>query len=163
MKKYIAKTTACLLTVCLIIVNFPVFSAAGIFRGSADTFEYLANDNFSSYGSITDVSYVPGAPVFVVINDLHGDFAAQSNIDNMIEYFKNKAKIENLIVEGAPAGKNSLKLFETIPVKIRENILRTLLNSGELSGAEYFAAHNNFTNIYGLEKWDLYLKNIRNA
>lgn len=162
------KLIASLTVVCFFITNVFGSVLQNTFSGSNTAYDDKVI-SFSKqymprgYGDISEVSYIPGAPVFVVLNDYHGNSYAQANINNIIEYFGKISKIDNIIVEGAPYGRNNLKLFETIPAGIRYEILTEMLKKGSISGTEYFAVKNEFRNLFGLEQWDIYLKNLKNS
>ncbi|MDD5021295.1 MAG: hypothetical protein PHR82_04040 [Endomicrobiaceae bacterium] len=164
----IAKLISSITVTCFFITNVFGSILQNPFSGSHTAYDYKGISLSKQYlprvyGDISEVSYIPGAPVFIVLNDYHGNSNAQANINNIIEYFGKISKIDNIIVEGAPCGRNNLKLFETIPADIRYEILTEMLKKGNISGAEYFAVKNEFQNLFGLEQWDIYLKNLKNS
>ncbi len=162
------KLITSLTAVCFLITNVFGNILQNTFNGSGPSYgdetvnisqKYIPR----AYGDISEVSSIPGAPVYIVLNDYHGNSYAQANINNIIEYLAKESKIDNIIVEGAPYGRNNLKLFETIPAGVRHEILTEMLKKGDISGAEYFAVQNEFRNLFGLEQWDIYLTNLRNS
>ncbi|WP_372520683.1 hypothetical protein [Candidatus Ruminimicrobiellum ovillum] len=118
-------------------------------------------DTLSEYAQITENIYKKDTPLVVVIHDLHNNSKVQQNIEQIINFISNNSKINKIIIEGAPNKQISTKLFSSIENKqFINNITNGLLNDGKISGAESFVIKNDLHNLYGLENWDIYNKNI---
>ncbi len=118
-------------------------------------------DTLSEYAQITENIYKKDTPLVVVIHDLHNNSKVQQNIEKIIKFISNNSKINKIIIEGAPNKQISTKLFSSIENKqFIDNITNDLLYDGKISGAESFIIKNDLHNLYGLENWDVYNKNI---
>ena len=118
-------------------------------------------DVFSKYGQIIYSSYKKNTPLVVMINDLHNNFAAQQNIEQIISFFNKNSNLKKIILEGAPNKKLNTNLFSTIDGSALPDIVESMLSSGNMSGAESFIIKNKEISSFGLENWDLYIENIK--
>ena len=118
-------------------------------------------DVFSKYGQIIYSSYKQNTPLVVMINDLHNNFAAQQNIEQIISFFNKNSNLKKIILEGAPNKKLNTNLFSTIDGSALPDIVESMLSSGNMSGAESFIIKNKEISSFGLENWDLYIENIK--
>lgn len=118
-------------------------------------------DILSQYAQITDNIYKKDTPLFVVIHDLHNNSKVQQNIEQIINFISQNSKINKIMIEGAPNKQISTQLFSSIKDKqYIENIVNDLLYNGKISGAESFVVKKDLHNLYGLENWEIYNKNI---
>ena len=132
------------------------------YKNSEKLNEIITNqDIFSKYAQVTFSSYKKNAPLVVVINDLHNNSNAQSNIEQIISFFKNNSNLDKIILEGAPNKKISTDLFKGIDKTDVDVVVDAMISSGNISGAEAFIIKNNISNSYGLENWNLYIENIK--
>ncbi|WP_413854306.1 hypothetical protein, partial [Candidatus Ruminimicrobium bovinum] len=94
--------------ICFFITNvcsglFADVSHATLFNNKHTIASIMTtSDLFSAYGQVTYNSYKKNTPLVVVINDLHNNNDAQSNIEQIISFFKNNSNIDKIILEGAP-------------------------------------------------------------
>lgn len=118
-------------------------------------------DTLSEYAQITENIYKKDTPLVVVVYDLHNNSKVQQNIEKIINFISRNSEINKIIIEGAPNKQISTKLFSSIENKqFIDNITNDLLYDGKISGAESFIIKNDLHNLYGLENWDIYNKNI---
>ena len=118
-------------------------------------------DSLSQYAQITENIYRKGAPVVVIIHDLHNNSKVQKNIEQIINFFSQNTKINKIIIEGAPNKQISTELFSSLQNKqFISDVVNDLLNNGKISGAESFVVKQDLHNLYGLENWAIYNKNI---
>ena len=116
-----------------------------------------------SYGKITKAHFAGTDRVIVNIQDLHCHPQVQKNISNIIETFDNKYGISNVYLEGA-YGNVSTKWLTTNANNNNKKveILNKILETGKLTGAEYYSAISDKTEIItGLEKKEPYLDNLK--
>lgn len=118
-------------------------------------------DILSKYGQIIYSSYKKNAPLVVMINDLHNNPTAQKNIEQIISFFNEKSNLKNVILEGAPNKKLNTDLFSSIEPSVLNDIVESMVSSGNMSGAESFIIKNKEVNSFGLEDWTLYVENIK--
>lgn len=118
-------------------------------------------DTLSQYAQITENIYKKDTPLVIVIHDLHNNSKVQQNIEQIINFISNNSQINKIMIEGAPNKQVSTQLFSSINNKQFSNtIVNDLLYNGKISGAESFIVKNNMHNLYGLENWETYNKNI---
>lgn len=118
-------------------------------------------DNFAQYAQITENIYKQDTPLVVVIHDLHNNSKVQQNIEQIINFISQNSKLNKIMIEGAPNKQISTQLFSSIKDKnFIENVVNNLLYNGKISGAESFAVKQNIHNLYGLENWEIYNKNV---
>lgn len=116
----------------------------------------------AEYAQVTESIYKKDTPLIVVIHDLHNNSKVQQNIEQIINFISNNSKINKIIIEGAPNKQISTQLFSSIGNKqFRDSIVNDLLYKGKISGTESFVIKNNMHNLYGLENWEIYNKNIK--
>ena len=112
-----------------------------------------------SYGKITKSHFAGTDRVIINIQDLHCHPKVQKNIANIIETFDNKYGVNNIYLEGA-YGDVSTKWI-TDQIKKDNNLLEKMMDTGRLTGAEYYSALSGKTEIIkGLEEKEPYLDNI---
>lgn len=153
-----------LISICLsfliLCLSFTASGNASVFSAAVQTPQInLTNQNSFK---ITD-SFVSDKnnKTIIFIQDLHGSTQVQKNISEIIRTIENKYKPDYLFVEGLPSNENNISILQDIS---KYNFYEELLNKNLLTGPEYYLVKNN-TNmkIYGLEDFDIYLKNIERA
>lgn len=99
--------------------------------------------------------------LIVYIQDLHANPSVQKNIAKIIDDLDKNYGVDKILVEGAPYSKLDTSVIDTIK---KYNLSNILLNNGLLSGVEYFLAnYDKDIPVYGLEDWNMYLKNAQKA
>ena len=157
------KLTA-LLTATSLLISFVVGpTAASAINNEQTTKEY--SQIFKefilpySYGKITKSHFAGTDRVIINIQDLHCHPKVQKNISNIIKIFDEKYGVNNIYLEGA-YGNVSTKWI-TDQTKKNKNLLEKMLDTGRLTGAEYYSALSEKTEIIkGLEEKEPYLDNI---
>jgi len=116
-----------------------------------------------SYGKITKSHFAGTDRVIINIQDLHCHPQVQKNISNIIEMFDKKYGVTNVYLEGAYGDVSTKWLTENIKNdKKKTEILNKILETGKLTGAEYYSAASDKTEIIkGLEKKGPYLDNLK--
>ncbi|MCS7151841.1 MAG: 4-alpha-glucanotransferase [Endomicrobia bacterium] len=128
---------------------------AKLFLGKLDGFvlPYRLGRIVEKYNNGNNVSVV-------LIQDLHCHPEVQKNIFEIIKLLDEKFDVEKIFVEGAPKTKVETILFSSISDKSLQKLtLDNLLNSGLISGAEYYEALYTTGKLYGIEDWEVYLAN----
>lgn len=117
-----------------------------------------------SLGSVSDEFLNPqNNNTVVYIRDLHVNYSVQKNIAKIIQELDKNYGVDKILVEGAPYSKLDLAAVDTVKQYKLSNIM---LESGLLSGTEYFLANynkNNDVGVYGLEDWNIYSSNLKRA
>ena len=142
----------------------PAVAGAAAINQSAAQYNQIFN-NFVlpySFGQITSAHYSGTDRVLINIQDLHSHPKVQKNISNIIELFDKKYGVNKVFLEGA-YGQVSTKWIEEKTNKRNKNkILEMMLETGRLTGAEYYSAKSDKTEIIeGLEKKEPYLDNLK--
>ncbi|MFH1846782.1 MAG: hypothetical protein ABH869_04420 [Candidatus Omnitrophota bacterium] len=100
---------------------------------------------------------------FVVhLQDAHCNAFAQHKIAGLIDYINREYGIETVNLEGG-VGEYDLDVFTSISGKeIRREVADYFVKTGEINGAEYYAANNpSKITLWGIEDKELYLKNLK--
>ncbi|MCL2389271.1 MAG: hypothetical protein FWC85_02675, partial [Elusimicrobia bacterium] len=115
-----------------------------------------------SYGRVTDM-FITNSPYIVVqIQDLHSHSQAQKNIANILGLIDRKLNnnLETVFLEGAFGDVDTSWLSDFTQANTAE--LSEILNTGRLTGAEYFSAlTGRHALISGIESKAEYLDNIK--
>ncbi len=165
MKKH-NKFIAIAVTVCFLISFVAGPAATQMLSAAEATAQYKQIfTNFVlpySFGQITSAHYGATDRVLINIQDLHSHPKVQKNISNIIELFDKKYGVNKVFLEGA-YGQVSTKWIEEKTNKRNKNkILEMMLETGRLTGAEYYSAKSDKTEIIeGLEKKEPYLDNLK--
>ena len=115
-----------------------------------------------SYGKISGADYKGSDKVVINIQDLHNNAEVQRNISNIISLFDEKYGVKNIYLEGAYGQVSTKWLTAPKNEQIRGEVIEALLESGRLTGAEYYSAVKNKTEIIkGLEKKEEYFDNLK--
>ena len=115
-----------------------------------------------SYGKITDSNAANSDRVIVNIQDLHCHPQVQKNISRIIEVFDKEYGVKNVYLEGAYGDVDASWLTIEKNENKRKEILEAMLDTGRLTGAEYYGALNGRTDIIkGLEAKEPYLENLK--
>ena len=152
-----------LLTATSLLISFVIGpTAASAINNEQTTKEY--NQIFKefilpySYGKITKSHFAGTDRVIINIQDLHCHSKVQKNISNIIKTFDEKYGVSNIYLEGAYGDVSTQWITEKI--KNDSSILEKMLNTGRLTGAEYYSALSGKTElIKGLEEKEPFLEN----
>lgn len=115
-----------------------------------------------SYGQITDSYFASSDRIIINIQDLHCHAGAQKNISSIIEVFDGEYGIQNIYLEGAYGNVDTQWIVDAVGnTAPGAGIMDKMLETGRLTGAEYYSAFTKKTDIIkGLEKKDAYLENL---
>lgn len=103
-----------------------------------------------------------GKPFVIYIQDAHGVYDAQQNIQNLIQYLSQQYGVNLIALEGAKSRLDPTLLRAFPNDFIKEKILRQYLKRGEISGAELASVLGSpESEFVGLEDWELYEKNYQ--
>lgn len=170
MKSLASVTSTTLITVTAFILSSvigPVAHAAALptpgvaqaVRASLGSFQMPA-----SVGRITDAQYFGSNKVVVAVQDLHCQPDVQRNIARVlgiIEEQWGRSAGMNVFVEGGIGTVNTSWVDKFSDERERHEIVETLLSSGRLTGAEYYAVQTGrHTLLHGLEDRGLYFDNL---
>ncbi|MDR2616223.1 MAG: hypothetical protein LBC22_00150, partial [Endomicrobium sp.] len=113
-----------------------------------------------SYGKITNANYTGSDILVINIQDLHLHPQVQKNIGNIISSFDKSYGVNSVYLEGLYG-----QLDTSWLTKIKnsgEKIIDSIFATGMLTGAEYYSAISNRTDlIKGLENKEPYLENLK--
>ena len=104
-------------------------------------------------GRVTD-AYFSNSKGDIVINiqDLHSHKQTQENICSILSVLDSKFALSDIYLEGATGSIDTQWLSKIEDPNSKQKVLNNLLNSGRLSGGEYFAVKSNKNTILkGLE------------
>ena len=161
------KLLAIFVIVCFFVSSVCHDVAAAVAMPTAGTTQYkqIFTDFILpySYGKITKSHFAGTDRVIINIQDLHCHPQVQKNISNIIEMFDKKYGVTNVYLEGAYGDVSTKWLTENIKNdKKKTEILNKILETGKLTGAEYYSAASDKTEIIkGLEKKEPYLDNLK--
>jgi hypothetical protein len=141
-----------------------VFSAVSAQAQYAQTFSNFVLPH--SYGKITDTNITSSPRLVIQIQDLHCHPEVQKNIANIIELVDKKVNnnLQAVYLEGAFGSVDTSWLAAAFPNGGKDfaSRLERILQTGRLTGAEYYSALSGKYNlIKGLENEEEYLKNLK--
>src|SRR5690606_10883197 len=115
-----------------------------------------------SYGKITDAHFASTDRVIINIQDLHCHAKVQKNISNIIDLFDKKYGVNTVYLEGAYGDVDTSWMLKTSNPAAANVIFEKMIETGRLTGAEYYSAVSGRTGIIkGLEKKEPYLENLK--
>ena len=161
-KKFISIITA----ICLLVSFVIGPTAANAMTNEEATAKYkqIFKDFMLpyNYGQITSSHYSGTDRVIINIQDLHCHPKVQKNISNIIEIFDKSFGVKNVYLEGAYGRVSTRWIADRIDNIKKAEILEKMLNTGRLTGAEYYSAISGKTEIIsGLEEKGPYLDNLK--
>jgi hypothetical protein len=136
----------------MLLTSVPAFSA-----GSGT--EPITLKNLNSAISVTGASFKNSPEAVFNIQDLHFNTEAQKKISALLEQINKAYPDFELYVEGASQKSGFDRIFYNLGRKNAEAFIDALFESGNMSGAEYFAAKNGKT-INPLEDQQIYESNL---
>ena len=160
------KITALIVVNCFLLTAVYGEAVAGLLENNRATEQFKqVFDDFDlpySYGKITSADYKASDTVVINIQDLHSHAEVQRNINNIISLFDEKYGVKNVYLEGAYGQVSTKWLTVAKDENVRNSVMNKLLESGRLTGAEYFSASKGKTEIIkGLENKDAYFDNLK--
>ena len=115
-----------------------------------------------SYGQITKAHYAGTDRVVINIQDLHCHPKVQRNISNIIETFDKSYGVNKVYLEGAYGKVDTSWINKKIQEYSMPELLDKMLETGRLTGAEYYSALSGKNQIInGLEEKGPYLENLK--
>lgn len=150
------------LSTFLLNLSSPVFASINIETSVTEENKQIFNTLVLpySYGQITKSHYAGSDRVIINIQDLHCHPKVQKNISSIIELFDKQYGVKNIYLEGVYGEADTSWLADTI--KNDKSIAEKLLETGRLTGAEYYSAVSGKTKIIkGLEQKEEYLDNLK--
>ena len=115
-----------------------------------------------SYGQITKAHYAGTDRVIINIQDLHCHPKVQRNISNIIETFDKSYGVKKVYLEGAYGKVDTSWINKKIQEYSMPDLLDKMLETGRLTGAEYYSALSGKNQIIsGLEEKRPYLENLK--
>lgn len=121
-----------------------------------------------NYGSVSERHRARNTPhasqTFILVQDSHANYEAQSNISKIIESLvtTSKAVIGAVFVEGGEGRLETGALRSTADAAVREIVARYFLKIGYLSGTEFYGvtAKDAPAPLFGIEERELYYRNL---
>lgn len=115
------------------------------------------------YGSIQMLHTNPDSDTWVVhIQDAHCNPEAQRNIAAILQRLQRKELLDIVFMEGAEGAVDTAPLASYPDVSARNVVSEYLLNSADISGAEYFSVlSSSDTPLYGIEDGAVYNSNLQ--
>ncbi|MCK4533706.1 hypothetical protein KAU39_07955, partial [bacterium] len=115
----------------------------------------------TSFGKIVDSHTGDGDKLLVYIQDLHANYEVQTNIYNILENLTKTYDIKVVGTEGTE-GTIDTSLLSNFPLKkVKKEVVEFFMKRGEITGPECLSIMGkNPPLLYGVEKNELYLKNL---
>ena len=160
------KTVSITVTVSLLLsfVISPSTASVIINEETANQYSKIF-DNFVlpySYGQVTKAHYAGTDRVVINIQDLHCHPKVQRNISNIIETFDKSYGVNKVYLEGAYGKVDTSWINNKIQEYGMPELLDKMLETGRLTGAEYYSALSGKNQIIsGLEEKGPYLENLK--
>ena len=145
-------------------IGSPVLANISVLNGHSGKYNRIFSEFIlsTSCGKITQTHFTNSDRVIINIQDLHCHPKVQKNIGNIIETIDKKYGINKIYLEGAYGQVSTKWLTDKINDYKKEEILNKILETGRLTGAEYYSAKSGRSEIIkGLEKKEPYLENIK--
>ena len=161
-KKFISIITATCLLISFVIG--PTAANAMTNEEATSKYKQIFKDFMLpyNYGQITSAHYAGTDRVIINIQDLHCHPKVQKNISNIIETFDKSYGVKKIYLEGAYGQVSTKWITEEIKKNTISNLLDKMLETGRLTGAEYYSAMTGKTEIInGLEEKEPYLDNLK--
>ena len=140
---------------CLTLSSLPYFGASRVYASSSFTAESAA-----AAASVTDASYKNSGISVINIQDLHFNAEAQNKIYTLLEKLHKTYPDMELFIEGASENSDFGWAYSSLGKKNGDIFIEALFNSGNISGAEYFAAKAG-KKINAAEDKQIYSKNLK--
>ncbi len=160
-KKFVAVFTAITFIFTGVIGN-SAFASIGTSMPAIDSIKFDNPIIPISLGKITSAKYFDSEDIIIDIQDLHCHAETQRKIASIIGYIDNEYNLNNVYLEGAFQTVDTSWLSAFNNNKNGTKVLEGLIDSGKLSGTEYYSIMNNKKNfVLGIEKEELYKENIK--
>jgi len=115
----------------------------------------------NAHGKITEKAFFDAPEIIINIQDLHCNPEIQRNIAALIEEIDDKYGLSAVYAEGGYGNVNTGWIESVEDKNDRKELLDVLLNSGRITGAEYYSALNNkYDIIKGIEDEKVHKQNI---
>ncbi|MDR2192226.1 MAG: hypothetical protein LBO62_05055, partial [Endomicrobium sp.] len=144
------------LFICICLAASSFQTAAFGAPVKAPSLRYLTS---SAGVSVTDASYKSGKDLVFNIQDLHFNVEAQKKIAALLSRIAEVYPSFELYMEGASKKSDFSWLYSSMDKKNADAFIQAMLDSGNLTGAEYFAAKNS-KEINPLEDRETYIANL---
>jgi protein-tyrosine-phosphatase len=153
-------TTACFL---VSFIFAPAIDAGMEMKREMSDFRQML-DGFvipPAVGRVSQGKYFGSEQVVVNIQDLHCHPEVQRNISRILSILDRKCDLKSVFVEGAYGNVDTSWLSNIKEKDLREKIIETLIDKGDLTGSEYYSVKVRKTGLLkGLEDKNLHTANI---
>ncbi|MEW6534035.1 MAG: hypothetical protein AB1454_00270 [Candidatus Auribacterota bacterium] len=114
------------------------------------------------YGSVKMIHTAPNSDKWIIhIQDAHCNSDAQMNIAAILQRLSRNEALDLVLLEGSEGVIDPAPLRDYPDHKARNTVSKYLVNSADISGAEYFSILSDLgVPLYGIEEEDLYTKNL---
>ncbi|MFA7074829.1 MAG: hypothetical protein WC234_06555, partial [Endomicrobiaceae bacterium] len=160
------KTTAIIVVNCFLLTAVYGQAVAMVIDNTRATAQFKqVFEDFNlpySFGKITSANYEGSDKIVINIQDLHSHPEVQKNINNIIDLFDTKYGVKAIYLEGAYGQVSTKWLAASKDEVVKNTVMNKLLQAGRLTGAEYFSASKDKTDIIrGLENKEEYFDNLK--
>ncbi len=129
--------------------------------GDTPAVKQLTNLIPDTYASIEQSDLSHESDTFILINDFHYNYQAQTNIAHIIDNLVRNHNYELILTEGGAGNLNLSHLRVLAPSQIRNKVAGKYLKKGFISGEEYLDVVADYPFlIEGLEEQNLYRRNV---
>lgn len=141
------------------------FRSASVDPKPADSFHALMRALPYLHGSVRDVSHPvtgPSKNVVVLVQDIHMDAEAQSNISSMLKALASRVSLDYVAMEGTAKTVDVTRYRRGVSPDAMASIADYLSKSGKISGAAHglLTFDGQLPRMFGLENPALYSKNV---
>lgn len=163
MKKVLAVFISCVFTFSVVFSDFAYASNVSV-KNNMESFagsDLEKPSVLGSFGKLTSSENFGGKTLVLNIQDFHMHSEVQKNISALLQILEQNYDIKRVFVEGAYDRVSTQWLSSIENDNLKETILSELVNSGDITGVEYYSAVNNKKDfIYGLEDKSIHQANI---
>lgn len=111
------------------------------------------------FGKITEFTNYDSPQAVITIQDLHSHAQTQKNIASILKALDEKYTVKRVYTEGA-SGKVDISWLAGAGSGLNKEIVADMVESGKLTGSEYFAYLGKKDNLFGIEDERLHRENI---
>lgn len=111
------------------------------------------------FGKITEFANYDSPQAVITIQDLHSHAQTQKNIASILKALDEKYTVKRVYTEGG-SGKVDISWLSGAGRGLNKEIVAAMVESGKLTGAEYFAYLGKKDNLFGLEDERVHRENI---
>ncbi|MDR1196639.1 MAG: MFS transporter [Endomicrobium sp.] len=159
---YAVKIIASTVAVSFLLTSVCASALSALIEKEPSQIQNLNDLNLDNFAKITSENFSDGGVLVVNVLDLHSNPYVQRNIAKIIEYFDKEYGVESVYLEGAYGQADISWLSVLNGGDVKDAALNSMLESGRLTGAEYYSFLSGRYNIIrGLENKEVYFDNLK--